>query len=154
MLYLLFQIGSDRYALEAGEAVEVLPLVGLKQVPQAAPGVAGIFNYRGEPVPAIDLSELTVGRPAQERLSTRIIVVDYTGAAGQRGRLGLIAERTTELMRREARDFVESGVKVGGAPYLGPVLMDGRGIIQLLHGAGLAKLAEKAGELLPGEAAG
>lgn len=151
MLYLLFQIGSDRYALEAGEAVEVLPLVGLKRVPQSARGVAGIFNYRGEPVPAIDLCELTVGRPAQARLSTRIIVVDYTDAAGRQKRLGLIAERATGMMRRDERDFVESGVTVGGAPYLGPVVMDAGGIIQLLRGGRLAGLAEQVRELLPGE---
>ena len=140
MLFLLFQIGNDRYALEAQHAVEVIPLLALKKIPQAPPGVAGIFNYRGQPVPALDLCELTLGRPARERLSTRIIIVNCADPAGGSRRLGLIAERATEVIQREEREFVDSGVKVGPASYLGPVLMDGQGVIQLIHAAGLAAL--------------
>src|SRR5580765_2744872 len=76
MLFLLFQIGNDRYAIEAQQAIEVVPLVELKRLPHAARGVAGLFNYRGRPVPAIDLSELTSGRTSRECLSTRIIIVE------------------------------------------------------------------------------
>ena len=133
MLFLLFQIGNDRYALEARHAVEVVPFLELKQIPQAERGVAGIFNYRGRPVVAVDLCELSFGRPARERLSTRIIVVNLPDPAGQPQWLGLIAEHATGMMRREPRDFVRSGVKTGDAPHLGPVVMDEQGVIQLLH---------------------
>ena len=79
MLCLLFQIGDERYALEAKHAVEVIPFLNLRRIPGTPRGVAGIFNYRGRPVPAVDLCELTLGQPARERLSTRIIVVSYAG---------------------------------------------------------------------------
>ena len=75
MLFLLFQLGRERYALEAGQVAAVLPLLSIKEIPQAPPAVAGLCNYRGRPVPVIDLSELTLGRPAQSRLSTRIVLV-------------------------------------------------------------------------------
>lgn len=133
MLFLLFQIGNDRYALEAKQAVEVLPFLALKKIPKAPRGVAGIFNYRGHPLPAVDLCELTHGRPARERLSTRIIVADCSDAFGRQRLVGLIAEHATEMLRCERKDFVESGVAVGEAPYLGPVMMDARGVIQLLR---------------------
>ncbi len=156
MLYLLFQIGNDRYALEARHVVEVVPFLELKRIPHAPRGVAGMFNFRGQPVPAVDLSELTFGRPARELFSTRIIVVKLppptrpaspvqspaaalrdsglgTPPSGQPACLGLIAEHATGMMRREARDFVASGVKISNAPYLGPVVMDDQGVIQLLH---------------------
>lgn len=149
MLYLLFQIGNDRYALEARQTVEVIPLVELKRIPQPPRGMAGILNYRGTPIPALDLCELTFGRPAPERLSTRIIVINYSDATGRSRHLGLVAEHATEMMRCEERDFVDSGVNAGDAPYLGPVLMDEKGIIQLLHASRLAGLAENVRELLP-----
>jgi chemotaxis-related protein WspB len=133
MLFLLFQIGNDRYALEARQAIEVLPFLSLKKIPQSPAGVAGIFNYRGQPVPAVDLSELTLGRPSHERLSTRIILVQYSDSLGRQRLLGLIAEQATGMMRREEREFVESGVRPLGARYLGPVLMDNNGVIQLLQ---------------------
>lgn len=133
MLFLTFQLGHDRYALEANRVLEVLPLLSLKRLPQAPPGVAGIFNLRGRPVPALDLNQLTFGRAASERLATRIIVVQHTDAAGGKHPLGLIAEHVTQTMRQDAKDFVHPGVSLSAAPYLGPVLMDLQGPVQLLH---------------------
>jgi chemotaxis-related protein WspB len=133
VLFLLFQLGRDRYALDASRVVEVVPLVTLKGLPQAPRGWAGVFNYRGQPVPAVDLCELTTGRPARECLSTRIIVVRHPGAQGEDQLLGLIAEHATQMMRRDAKDFVASGVRADRAPYLGPMMPDGGGWIQWLH---------------------
>jgi chemotaxis-related protein WspB len=133
MMFLMFQLGRDRYVLEARRVLEVLPLVELRKIPQAPPGVAGLFDYHGQPVPAIDLSELTLGQPARECLSTRIILIQYPDEHGEPHPLGLIAERATQIIRRETGEFVEPGLKPGGAPYLGPVLMDSQGAIQWIH---------------------
>ena len=70
--------------VEASQAVEVVPLLGLRRLPQAPPGVAGVLNYRGRPVPAIDLCALTMGRPSRELLSTRIIVLQHQEAPAGR----------------------------------------------------------------------
>lgn len=131
MLFLLFQIGEDRFAIEARQAVEVLPLVELQRLPQTARGVAGVLNYRGRAVPALDLSDITQGRPARELLSTRIILVQHADRAGRPRLVGLIGERATALIQRDPREFTASGVPA--APYLGPVLMDDQGLIQLIQ---------------------
>lgn len=133
MLFLLFQLGKDRYALDASRVVEVVPLLTLKALPQAPPGFVGIFNYRGKPVPAIDLCQLTLGIPARERLSTRIVIVNHPDGHGGTHLLGLIAEHATDVLRKDPRDFVDPGVRIGGAAYLGPVLMDSHGPIQWVH---------------------
>ena len=133
MLFLLLQLGNDRYALEASRVVEVVPLLAIKRLPRAPKGLAGIFNYRGRPVPAIDLCELTLGQPARERLSTRIIIVNYRDEHGAERLLGLVAEQATDMLRREPGDFVNPGVSIGAAPYLGPILLDAKGSIQLLN---------------------
>jgi chemotaxis-related protein WspB len=57
------------------------------------------------------------------------VVVQYSDNGKQR-LLGLIAEQATQLIRKEPDDFVAPGVKVDAAPYLGPVAMDPRGVIQ------------------------
>jgi chemotaxis-related protein WspB len=133
MLFLQFQLGKDRYALDSGRVVEVLPLLGIKQIPQAPAGVAGAFNYRGKPVPVIDLSELALGRPARLHMSTRIIVVRYPDGNGIQHELGLIAEKATETVRRDPADFTDSGVINDGAPYLGPVATDPNGLVQWIE---------------------
>ncbi len=132
MLFVLFHLGKERYALEAGRVVEVVPLLALKRFPQSPPGMAGMFIYRGRPVPALDLCELTLGRPANEHLSTRIIIVNQSDTPGQEQLVGLIAERATEILRRERKDFVDSGLQLSAAPFLGAVLNDEQGVIQLI----------------------
>ena len=133
MLFLVFQLGKDRYAVEANRVVEVLPLLEIKRIPQAPRGIAGIFNLRGRPVPALDLNELTFGQPARQRLTTRIILIEHTDADGQPRLLGLISEYVTQTIRKEPSDFVNPGVTLNSAPYLGPVLMDSPVPIQWLH---------------------
>jgi chemotaxis-related protein WspB len=133
MLFIIFQLGRDSYALDAAQVVEVLPLVRVKKIPRAPAGVAGVFTYRGAPVPVLDLSELALGRPAHARLSTRLLLVRFPDATGKKRLLGLIAEKATETMRREPGDFVPAGVRSDGAPYLGPVANDPRGLIQWIE---------------------
>ena len=130
MLFLLFDLGRDRYALDAAQVAEVLPLVAVKEIPQAHPAVAGILSYRGAPVPTIDLSQLALGRPSERRMSTRVILVHYDAGRAGRRLLGLIAEHVTGTLRRDAEDFVPSGVAGGPAPYLGPVVADQERLIQ------------------------
>lgn len=133
MLFLTFQLGKDWYALQASEVVEVLPRVHCKIIPRAPAGVAGVFTYHGAPVPLIDLAALSLGKPSRPRMSTRIILINYTGPAGKTHRLGLLAEQATAAIRREKSDFVEASVTGDGAPYLGRVTKDPRGLIQLIE---------------------
>lgn len=130
MLFLTFQIGTDRYALDTQHVVEVLPLVNYKAIPGTAVGVAGVFNYHGRPVPLIDLTQVALGRPSEVRMNTRIILVNYARDSGEPLLLGLKAEHVTETLRRTDADFVESGVKAPAAAYLGPVTMEASQIIQ------------------------
>jgi chemotaxis-related protein WspB len=133
MLFILFQIGRDRYALSASGIIEVLPLINLKRVPCAPAGVAGVLNYHGTPVPVIDLNEMTLAEPAAQRLSTRIILVKYPLEAQHPHPLGLIVEHATNMIRRSTQDFVETGVESENAPYLGRVANDTGGLIQWIE---------------------
>ena len=125
MLFLKFRIGSESYALDTTQIAEVLPLLEITRVPQTPAGVAGLINYRGRPVPVIDLSELILGEPARPHVSTRLILVRYGEHL-----LGLIAEQATETIRREAESFTDSGLASDAAPYLGPVTQDGGRLIR------------------------
>jgi chemotaxis-related protein WspB len=133
MLFILFQIGRDRYALSASGIIEVLPLINLKRVPGALAGVAGVFNYHGTPVPVIDLNAMALAEPAAQRLSTRIILVKYPLEAQNPHPLGLITEHATNMIRRSTQDFVEPGVESEDAPYLGRVANDNGGMIQWIE---------------------
>ena len=129
MLYLLFEIGADRYALPCAGIVAVEPMVRLKRIPQAVPGIAGVFDYHGDAVPVVDLNAMALGRPSREDFySTRMVVVEQPEEPGRL--LGLLVEKATEVARFNDSDFQEPGVIAEGARYLGPVVNDSRGIIQ------------------------
>src|SRR6185295_19724436 len=83
VLFLLFQIGEDRYALESGQIVEVLPLLNVKSIPRAPEGISGIVNYHGTPVPLVDLGLLAIKCPSRPRVTTRIVLVNYIDHIGE-----------------------------------------------------------------------
>lgn len=134
MLFLKFQLGKDRYALDVRQVVEVLPLVAVKHIPNAPAGVAGVFNYRGTPAPVVDLSVLLLGRQATAGMSTRIIVVNYPDESGEmKHLLGMIAEKATQTVRLEPEDFSDTGIDNPDAPYLGPVAAEAGGLMQWIE---------------------
>jgi chemotaxis-related protein WspB len=140
VLFLLFRLGDDLYALDAGRIGEVLPMVRLKSLPGAPKGIVGLINHRAAPVPVIDLSLLVAGRPASHKLSTRIVLVRDAAPNQAPHWLGLILEQATDTLRRKPEDFLSTGLGTDGAPYIGPVLPDERGLIQWID----------VGKLLPG----
>ncbi len=147
MLYLVFQVESDRYALATASMVEILPPLALKRIPQAAAGVAGVFSYHGMAVPVVDVNALALGRPASESLSTRLVLVRYPSAGDGTARLlGLLVEKATGTIARDEHDFQDPGVASPGARYLGPVTHDVRGLIQRVEVANI--LPEALRELL------
>lgn len=121
MLFLLFELDSERYALDARQVKEVLPLLELKSLPQAPEGVVGLCNFHGQPVPVIDLCLLLHRVPARALISTRILLVHYVDDPRGERLLGLIAEQATEVFRAEPGDFKEQGFRQDETPYLGPV---------------------------------
>lgn len=133
MLFVLFHLGLERYAIAAQRVVEVVPFLALKKLPQSQRGVAGMFLYRGRPVLALDLCELTIGRPAQEHFSTRIIIINYSTDDGEEQLLGLIAERVTDTMKRTEKEILAADKRVAGSTFLGPVLTDANGAIQVIN---------------------
>jgi chemotaxis-related protein WspB len=155
-LFLLFRIGTDHYALDATEVVEVLPLTALKTIPGTPSWVAGLLPWQGAPVPVIDLSALATGVPAVARTSTRTVLVHYRRHAGEPARpLGLRLEHATETLRCDPAEFVDAGVDTAPARYLGPVRHDARGLVQqvriadLLPDAVHARLFPATGTALP-----
>lgn len=133
MLFLLFQIGRDRYALEAAQVALVLPLARLKEVPGTPPWVTGLFNYDGQHVPVLDVSLLATGQAAAARLSTRLVLVHYTPAGQAPQLLGLVVEKATDTLRCDPHDFSDSGLSNEDARYLGPVLRRDDGLIQRIN---------------------
>lgn len=132
MLLVTFTIGDERYAMRADAIVEITPVVRMKQLPLSDAYVAGIFSYRGTPVPVIDLCQLFEQRPSRTRMSTRIILVRHRITSTTSHVLGLIAEQVNGTIRRREDELLPSGVTVADAPFLEGICNDADGLIQLV----------------------
>jgi chemotaxis-related protein WspB len=130
MLFIIFRLGKERYALEAARVIEVIPRLPLRPQPGTPPFVAGLFNFHGKVVPVLDLGTLTLGIPCPEQLSTRIILINYTLKSGLKRVLGLIAEAVTDAVKKEPHEFV--AVVAGQVPHLGNIALDGGGMVQCI----------------------
>jgi chemotaxis-related protein WspB len=132
MLLMLFNIGDDRFAIDARELVEVVPSVPLQTVYGMPLGVVGLLGYQAGVVPVIDLGLLTTGQPCTLRLSTRILVVHYRpGPVG--ARIGLRVDRANDTVRVDPEDFIATGLTAPEPPCFGRVLRRGQHTVQLVE---------------------
>ncbi|QYD71052.1 chemotaxis protein CheW [Paraburkholderia edwinii] len=136
MLFLLFDLDGERYALDAAQIVEVLALQPARPIPGAPAWVAGVAERHSEPLPVIDVPRLALGREARRLLSTRLVIVEYRASEASSEapeaphRLGLIVEGATQTRRIAREQFADTGVATPHARWLGPVANDGQGFVQ------------------------
>lgn len=133
MLHVLFHLDDQRYALDTGRLIEIVPFVELRELPRAPAYVAGLFDYRGRTVPVIDLTALTLGRSSRVLHSTRILVIEHPLTAGGSRPLGLLAEQVVETLKLTPEAFTDTGVEIPDAHYLGRVARDARGLLQAVE---------------------
>jgi chemotaxis-related protein WspB len=129
MLALLLKIGQELYAIPARSVIEVVPKVMLHQMPAAPGWLAGLFPYRGKPMPVVDLCMLVLDTPCASLLSSRIVVVERMGTSGTE-RYGILSERMTDVVRLNGQEFPPANVRA--APYVKGTLLEDDKIIQLL----------------------
>jgi chemotaxis-related protein WspB len=131
MLLLTLNIGKERYAVDANHVIEIIPLIKLDRVPRVDTCIAGIFNYRGETVPVMDLCQFFANRDCIPNLGSRIILVAISSAQGNR-KIGLLAESVTEVIKCDEQDLGFSGIQSSHAQFLGRVYHYHQEIIQII----------------------
>jgi chemotaxis-related protein WspB len=145
MLFLLFELDGERYALDAREIAHVLPLAPVRPHPGTPPWIAGLIEHEGAPVPVVDLAMLALGRPARALMSTRLVLVydraESSTAASSAAfnaspscpvqrHIALLIECATRTQAFAATAFTEGGIATPEARWLGPVARDERGFVQ------------------------
>jgi chemotaxis-related protein WspB len=141
MQILTFTVAGQPYAIPSRAVLEVLPLVPVRPIPLLPPYVPGVFTYRGHLVPLVDLAcrfEAPVAEPpGRRRLSTRVIVVQFTALLqpgepeAPRVRLGLVADNVVSV-QTVATDETAPAAPGGQAPFLGRLLRLGGSTVQMV----------------------
>lgn len=137
MLFLVFELDGERYALDAREIVRVLPLQPVRAFAGTPPYIAGVIDHDGAPVPVVDLAMLALGRPSRALMSTRLVLVNDGASGGASADidtpprcLALLLESATRTQTLAADAFAEGGIATPEARWLGPVASDAHGFVQ------------------------
>lgn len=132
MLALTFQIGSQRLALDIRRVHEVVPHVPLQRPAGGPEWLAGIFVYRGQIVPVMDLHRLTGAGECPSHLSSRIILVSF-GAESEPQLLGLLAAQVAEIRELQPPAQTLNRWIDPGQPDFGTAIVEDGGILHLVE---------------------
>lgn len=134
MIFLVFEIDGNPFALAADRIHRIIPFVSTRKLPRAPEAVAGLLEYRGVSVPVLDLSILMGFGPSPANLSTRTILTHYADpeSSKPRGLLGLVAPAAIETIKISPSALTAKGIDVRDAPYLGAIASTEGQFIQTL----------------------
>lgn len=133
MQCIAFHLGEQRYALALRDIVEVLPLLNLRVLPHAPAYVSGVLNYRGQIVPVIDLCQLTIQQPCQQRMSSRLLMVRVQLAKGVPRLVGLLVERAVSTLTLDPQQLNDMPVRLANSPYLDRLCSGSPDMLQLIQ---------------------
>lgn len=93
--YLAFLLGTEAYAIQIGNIVQILKPLPITEVPRADPEVVGVMSVRGQLVTVVDLKRRFHLAPTFTMdKKSRILLVD---AAGEQ--IGLLVDEVLQVFR-------------------------------------------------------
>ena len=133
LLVVAFTLGKERYAIEVDWVREVVRLADITPLPGAPPSIAGVINYRGEIIPAVDLRTL-FGIASQGLVDMLWVIL----VGGTKVDFGVLVSQVAEFVALGPEDLLhlplESSVQIKGELAKGVtrdalVVLDGRRLL-------------------------
>jgi purine-binding chemotaxis protein CheW len=95
--YLSFIVCNELFALNVTKVLEVLQKQHITKVPNAPDYIKGIFNFRGEVVPAFE-SRVKFNLPQREEDASHVIIVLDIAGSGDNMRIGAIVDKVKDVI--------------------------------------------------------
>jgi purine-binding chemotaxis protein CheW len=93
--YLAFMLGTEAYAIQIGNIVEILKPLPITEVPRADPEVVGVMSVRGRLVTVVDLKRrFRLTRTFTMDKKSRLLLVDAAGELS-----GLLVDEVLQVYR-------------------------------------------------------
>ena len=125
MLAVVWEVGEERFTIDASQVVEVVPVVALHRASGLPAWVLGLGDYHGRLVPILDGPTLVEVAPEQPRLGSRILVVSVE-ACGAKRLVGLQVSAVQGVASIDVADAAgHRGFRSSDAPHLAEVVRIG-----------------------------
>ena len=122
MLYLELMVAEQKYLLDSSCVEEVLPIAKLRKVSKAGEYISGLLNFRGFPIPVVDIGFLLSGKKTKYFMNTRIVVVKVSTEISMCSRFGIIVEHLNATKRLSDEVEYNTAYYKNKTPYLGGVI--------------------------------
>ena len=132
MQLVTFNIGNTRYAIDTQWIMEIIPFIATAKLSCPQKFIVGTANYRGTPIPVIDLGIILEDKPSRLRMSTRMLVIKYPGNNGETLPLALIVERATNIISVDAEFATDLADTLDNVQFLGKTIHDDDGMLQII----------------------
>ncbi|MEI7894596.1 MAG: chemotaxis protein CheW [Myxococcales bacterium] len=109
--YLTFRLGPETYALDVGNAREIVEVSEVTKIPRTPPWIRGVINLRGTVVPVLDLKLKFDMGVTEKTVNTVVIIVELL-LAGDPFVIGVLADAAQEVFELEAK-HIEPPPKFG-----------------------------------------
>ena len=100
LILVIFQIGSDLFAIEVKQIREILRIPDIIRIPNAPAFVEGIINLRGLAVCVLNLHKRFHLVPSTGNKGRRILVIDLKNRS-----LGLVVDKVHEVLHLPLNDL-------------------------------------------------
>ncbi|MCG8696564.1 MAG: chemotaxis protein CheW [Bacteroidales bacterium] len=131
--YLVFKIGDEEFAANAGKVQRILEMQEITTVPQAPVYMKGVINLMGRVLPVID-SRLKLGMPPKETDTNTCIIVLEINKDNELVETGLIVDNVQsviEIQKDEVKDPPSIGMNINVDYIQGMVEQDNKFIMLL-----------------------
>lgn len=126
--FLQFRSGTGTYGLPAERVIQIIRIVALAPVPNAAPELLGLVNLRGRVIPVFDLNRALNGAERPISLRMYVIVTEVEGEP-----LGIVVDDVLDVVTVSANHFQSSRALSADAPFSEGVARIGSQILTVLN---------------------
>lgn len=125
MLAVVWEVGEERFTIDASQVVEVVPVVALHRAAGMPAWVLGLGDYHGRLIPILDGATLVESSPQPSRLGSRVLVIAVE-ACGSRRLVGLQVSAVQGVASIDVADTAgHRGFLSADAPHLAEVVRIG-----------------------------
>lgn len=113
----VFMLHEEQFGLDVQHVIEIAPMVDITKLPNAANGILGVMNLRGQVIPVMELATEFGFSPVKQRSkNARIVVVAIKGTT-----IGLLVDdvlQVTKLTHHLIKAVPEFMSQTGHAHYI------------------------------------
>lgn len=90
----VFNLGSEEYAIDISYAKEIIRVPKLTKIPNVPFFIEGVFNLRGTVITVIDLKKRFEIEETERGIDSRLLILDFEDI-----KVGIIVDDISEVMR-------------------------------------------------------